>query len=516
MDWRPRHDPWAITLVVTMATFMEILDTSIANVALPHIAGNLSVTVDEGTWVLTSYLVSNAVVLPLSGWLSTRFGRKRFYMSCVAVFTVSSFLCGIAPDLSTLILCRVLQGAGGGGLQPSEQAIIADTFPREKWGVAFSVYGMAVVLAPAIGPTLGGYITDHSSWRWIFFINVPVGIASLVLTQRFVEDPPWLTGKSGIKVDYIGFALVAVGFGALQIVLDKGEREDWFSSTFIVVFAGLAAVGILGAAVWEWFEEHPVVDVRLFRQRNLAVCFVLILVFGAILYSSTVLLPQYVQTVMGYSAEQAGMVLSPGGVVVLVLMPLVGRLLGTVDVRKLIAFGFLVCALALYDMTNIYRGVSFGTAVWYRMFQAAGLAFLFVPLNTAAYVGIPQEKNNQVAGLANLARNIGGSVGISLAQTALSRRAQFHQTHLVSHVTPYDPALRRFANGLAQSLAQRGVAAVEASRRAYAIIYGIVQREAVSLAFIDAIWILAIASLVVIPLVLLMKRPPPGASMAMH
>jgi DHA2 family multidrug resistance protein len=513
--WKPSHNPWTVAMTVTLATFMEVLDTSIANVALPHIAGNLSVGIDESTWVLTSYLVSNAIVLPVSGWLSTVIGRKRFYMSCVALFTVSSFLCGLAPNLGTLIVFRILQGVGGGGLQPSEQAILADTFPPAKRGMAFAIYGMAVVLAPAIGPTLGGYITDNASWRWIFFINVPVGVISLYFSNRVVEDPPWLQGEKPVRIDYIGLGLVALGLGALQIVLDKGERDDWFSSPRITILFGVAVVAIVATALWEWYQEHPIVDVRLLATRNFAVACLMMLMLGVVLFGSTVLLPQYLQVVMGYTAEQAGKVLSPGGLVVIALLPLVGRMLGKIDARWLIAFGFVSTALALFYMTNIYPGISFATAVEYRMYQSIGLAFLFVPIQTVAYVGVPPQKNNQVSALTNLARNVGGGVGIALAQTLLARRSQLHQTQLVSHVTAWSTTLRDVLGGTAAMLSHRGIATMEATRHAYAVLYATVQRQASTLAFIDVLWVGAVICVLMTPLAFLMRRAPKGAA-AMH
>jgi MFS transporter, DHA2 family, multidrug resistance protein len=513
--WRPRANPWAIAMTVTLATFMEVLDTSIANVALPHIAGSLAATVDESTWVLTSYLVSNAVVLPVSGWIAARVGRRRFYMSCVALFTMSSFACGLAPNLPSLIVFRVLQGAGGGGLQPSEQAILADTFPQEKRGMAFAIYGMAVVLAPAIGPTLGGYITDHASWRWIFFINVPVGAASLLLTRRLVEDPPWARpgAKAGARIDYVGFALIVLGLGALQVMLDKGERDDWFSSRLIVAMALLAAAALTAMVIWEWRHAHPIIELKLLARRNFAVSWVLMLMLGMVLFSSTVLLPQYLQTVMGYTAQQAGEVMSPGGLVVLALLPLVGRLIGKVDARWLIGFGFVVTAMALSHMTSIYPGISFRTAMLYRAYQAVGLAFLFVPINTVSYVGVPAEKNNEVSGLINLARNLGGSVGISLAQTLLARRAQVHQTRLVEHVTGWSAPLARLLGGLEQALAHQGTATVEATRRAYGTIYALVQQQAGTLAFIDVIRLLSLACILGVPLTILLQRSKSAPAM---
>src|SRR5580692_12191321 len=327
--WRPAINPWIIAITVTLATFMEVLDTSIANVALPHIAGSLSAGRDESTWVLTSYLVSNAIVLPLSGWLSGVLGRKRFYMTCVAVFTVSSFLCGLAPSLGVLVLCRILQGAGGGGLQPSEQAILNDTFSLEKRGMAFAVYGLAVVVAPTIGPWLGGWITDNFSWRWIFYINVPVGIISLILTSFLVSDPPYMKKaslKSGFRIDYIGIGLISLGLGSMQIILDKGQRDDWLSSNFIRIFAILMVVGIIGGIIWELREKHPVIDLKMLQNRNFAVATVAMFFLGFVLYASTVLIPQMLQELLGYTAELAGKALSPGGAVIMLMMPVVGIL----------------------------------------------------------------------------------------------------------------------------------------------------------------------------------------------
>ncbi|MDP8989938.1 MAG: DHA2 family efflux MFS transporter permease subunit, partial [Acidobacteriota bacterium] len=375
-EWRPRFNPWAIAMTVTLATFMEVLDTSIANVALPHIAGNLSISQDEAAWVLTSYLVANAVILPISAWLSTKFGRKRFYMTCVALFGASSLMCGLAPNFPVLVFFRILQGLGGGGLAPTEQAILADTFPTEKRGQAFSVYGMAVVVAPVIGPTLGGYITDNFSWRWLFLINVPVAIVSLVLSARMLEDPPFLEElrKKMFSVDYIGLGLLATGIGCLQVALDKGEREDWFSSSFIVSFLTIAAIALVTAIIWEYRHPHPVLDIRLFKSRNFSVACLMMFILGAALYGATVLIPQLLQTLMGYTAQQAGMALSPGGITVMFLMPVVGIMIQKFDARYLIAFGFAITAVSLWHMTTLSLDMNFGYAVKLRMFQSAGLA----------------------------------------------------------------------------------------------------------------------------------------------
>src|SRR6202521_3332758 len=357
-EWRPAVNPWIIALTVTLATFMEVLDTSIASVALPHIAGSLSAGQDESTWVLTSYLVSNAIVLPLSGWLSSIIGRKHFYMGCVALFTISSFLCGLAPNLPMLIVFRILQGAGGGGLQPSEQGILADTFAPAKRGMAFAVYGIAVVMAPAIGPTLGGWITDNFTWRWIFFINIPVGIISLLLTSRLIQDPPFLKRRklSETKIDYIGLGFVALGLGALQIVLDKGQRDDWFESHFIVVLSLIAAASLVFVIVWEWRHKDPIIDLHLFRDRTFAVSNLLMFMLGFALLGSTLLLPLFSQTLLGYTAEEAGLALMPGGFTIIVLLPLVGFLLSRYSPRWLLIFGLVVLSGSLFHMTGFEIG----------------------------------------------------------------------------------------------------------------------------------------------------------------
>lgn len=511
--WRPKHNEWAIALTVTMATFMEVLDTSIANVALPHIAGSLSASTDESTWVLTSYLVSNAVILPISGWASDIMGRKRFYMTCVALFGISSLLCGLAPSLALLIFFRVLQGVGGGGLAPSEQAILADTFEPRKRGIAFAVYGMAVVLAPAIGPTLGGWITDNYNWRWLFFINVPVSVLSLFLTNRLVEDPPELAERrnAGIKIDYIGLALVGVGLGCLQVVLDKGQRDDWLHSDFILTFSLIAGTAIIVAVIWEYFQKDPVVDIKMFRNRNFAIAFVMMIMLGFALFGTTVLIPQYVQTLLGYTAERAGMALSPGGLIVMAMMPLVGFLVSHYDARWLIAIGFLACSTALFHMLELNLGIAFSEVVKLRIFQAAGIAFLFVPINTMSYVGVPRNKNNQVSGMVNLARNVGGSVGISIVETLLAQRSQKHQSDLAAHLTSGSPAFQSQLSTMTQRMTSAGYTAADASQRAYNMIYNRVQQQAAALAYNDVIFVFAIACAIMVPLAFLMQKNKPGA-----
>jgi DHA2 family multidrug resistance protein len=516
--WRPAVNPWIIAITVTLATFMEVLDTSIANVALPHIAGSLSAGQDESTWVLTSYLVSNAIVLPLSGWLSSMVGRKNFYMGCVALFTVSSFLCGLAPNLAVLIVCRVLQGAGGGGLQPSEQAILADTFPPAKRGMAFAVYGIAVVSAPAIGPTLGGWITDNFTWRWIFFINIPVGIISLLLTSRLIQDPPYLKRRklSETKIDYVGLGFVALGLGALQIVLDKGQRDDWFESHFILILSLIAAVSLIFVIIWEWQHKDPIIDLHLFRDRTFAVSNLLMFMLGFALLGSTLLLPLFMQTLLGYTAEQSGLALMPGGFTIMLLLPLVGFLLSRYSPRWLLFFGLVVLSTSLFHMAGFDLDMDFRTAATARVFQAAGMAFLFVPINTAAYAFLPRDKNNAASGLMNLARNIGGSVGISLVTTMLDRRTQVHLNYLSSHISPANPAFRSALGGATQAMRASGSSTAYATRQAYALIAGTLQRQAAMLAYIDDFRLLGIAILIMVPLVFLMKKAKPGGGIAVH
>jgi len=516
--WRPAVNPWVIALTVTLATFMEVLDTSIANVALPHIAGSLSAGQDESTWVLTSYLVSNAIVLPLSGWASSVLGRKRFYMFCVTLFTVSSFMCGLAPNLGILILCRVLQGAGGGGLQPSEQAILADTFPPAKRGMAFAVYGMAVVMAPAIGPTLGGWITDNYSWRWIFYINVPIGILSLLLTGRLIEDPPYLKAqhKPEHGIDYFGLGLLAVGLGSLQVILDKGERDDWFGSHLILTLTIICVVCLVAVIFWELHHKNPIIDIRLFGDRTFAIGNSLMFVLGIALYGTTVLLPLYMQTLMGYTATEAGFALTPGALVIMVCMPVVGFLLSKVDARALLVFGMVMLSYSLFHMTNFDLQIDYHTAVMARVIQSFGLAFLFVPINTTAYAYLPREKNNAASGLINLSRNIGGSVGISFVTTMLDRRAQAHQVTLGAHMNAANPQLQAAVNGAARTFQTHGSSPALAVQQAHALLSYTLQQQATLLSYIDNFRILGYLVLCLIPVIFLIRKPKRGVSMAAH
>ena len=512
--WQPKFNPWLIGVVVALAAFMEVLDTSIANVALPYMAGSLGASTDESTWVLTSYLVSNAIVLPISGWIAGTIGRKRFFMICLVIFTISSLLCGIAPSLGAIILFRVLQGAGGGGLQPMAQAILADTFPPEKRGIAFALYGVTVIVAPTVGPTLGGWITDNYTWRWIFFINLPIGILTLLLVFRLIDDPPWAkrAAGAGIKIDYIGVALLTLGIGALQVMLDKGQEDDWFGSHFILTLAILAAVGLVSLVIWEWYHKDPIIDVRMFKNLNFLGANVMMFALGIMLFSSLVMMPLYLQTLMGYTAESAGLVLSGGGLILLFLMPIAGVLSSKVQARYLIAFGWLVLSLAMYYSTqHLDLDISFRFASMLRVIQVFGLGFLFVPINLASYIGVPAEKSSSVAGLVNFMRNIGSSIGTSMVTTLIARRAQFHQVYLVAHVTPGQPTFRQSVTALAAHLAASGLDAKRATSQASGRLYHLLIGQATTLAYIDTFWVLAVGAGIMFGLSFLLKRNEPGA-----
>lgn len=497
-------------MTVTLATFMEVLDTSIANVSLPHIAGSLGATYDEATWILTSYLVSAAIVLPVSGWLSTMIGRKRFYMTCVALFTICSFFCGIATSLPMLIIARVLQGAGGGGLQPSEQAILADTFSVEKRGMAFSLYGMAVVVAPAIGPTLGGWITDNFTWHWIFFINLPVGMLSLFLTHRFVEDPPWMKEEKqgGIRIDYIGLALIVIGVAAFQMVLDKGQEDDWFASKVILTMFSIGVPTLFAFFLWEWFHPNPIVDVRLLKNRNFGTAVFFSFALGIVLFGSTVLIPEFLQSTLGYTAERAGEALSPAGLVMMAMMPIAGRLTGTkVDPRLLVCIGFLGTSFSLHRFTNINLQMDFFQIMSLRMVQVVFMPLIFVPISTLNYIGVPREKNNQVSGMSSFARNLGGSIGTSLLATFLERQNQTHQMALAAHTNHANPNFEHLLAGLKAMFLSQGYDAATAATKALAMAYQTVQLQASTMSFVNSFWVMSLIVFCLAPLPFVMRRP---------
>ena len=512
--WKPRANPWLIAFVVSLAAFMEVLDTSIANVALPHIAGNMGATSEESTWVLTSYLVSNAIVLPITGWLVSLFGRKRFFLICISLFTISSLFCGVAPTLGILLLSRVIQGVGGGGLQPMAQAILADTFPPEKRGLAFSVYGVTAVVAPSIGPTLGGWITDNYTWRWIFLMNLPVGLLAIFLVLSFVEDPPFLrrTKLEESRIDYVGFGLLAVGIAFLQIVLDKGQEDDWFGSNFIVTLTVIAVICLVILVIWELNVQHPILDVRLFTNVNFATSSVMMFMVGAASFSTTVLMPQFLQSLLGYTAESAGMVLSAAAVLLLIELPLVGQLTRKIQARYLMAFGWATLTLSMfYSTQRMDLQMSFSAATWLRIAQYLPMGFIFIPATMVAYLGLPQDKSNAVAGLINFVRNMGSSVGTSAVTTILARRAQVHQAMLASHTAVSAPIFGQTADALASQLESCGVHG--AQLQAYGRMYRTMQDQASALSYIDTFWILGIAAGIMFFLSFLLKKNNPrGAS----
>src|SRR6516162_5371445 len=458
--------------------------------------------------------VSNAIVLPMTGWLAGTIGRKRFFMSCLAVFTVSSLLCGIAPSLALLLLFRVMQGAGGGGLQPMAQAILADTFPPEKRGLAFAAYGITAIMAPTIGPTLGGWMTFNYSWRWVFFINLPVGVITWLLVRRFVEDPPYLQRlkRAGVKLDYIGIALLIFGVGALQILLDKGQEDDWFGSRFITSLVIISVVSLISLVVWEWFEKAPIIDVRMFKNFNFAGASLMLFMLGVLLFSSLVLMPQFLQTLLGYTSELAGFALSAGGLVLLIETPITGQLTTKVQARRLIAFGWLALSLAMfYSTKRIDLQMSFSAATWLRIAQVVGLGFLFVPITLVAYVGIAPEKNNAVAGIINFMRNMGSSVGTSLVTTLVARRSQFHQEILGDYVRSGSFTFGNTLGGLTQLAANSGLSGPDAQRHAYAAIYQTVQAQAATLAYVDTFMVLAVGSGIMFLLAFALRKNDPGS-----
>ena len=512
-QWRPRVNPWAIAATVALAAFMEVLDTSIANVALPYIAGGLAASQDQSEWVLTTYLVANAVVLPMGGWAASVIGRKNFFMLCIVIFTCSSFLCGIAPSLPMLLLFRVFQGAGGGGLQPMAQAIMADSFEPRKRGLAFALYGLVAVLAPSIGPTIGGWITDNYSWHWIFYINIPVGMLALFLVHRLVEDPPFLKHDwaNFKKVDYIGILLLALSMGSLEIFLDKGEERDWFGSHFVVGFMITFAVSFIGLIWWEWRAKAPLMELRLYKFKNFAICSFLMLITGGFLNAGTVLQPQFLQADLGYTATIAGLALGGGGLVLLVVMPLAGQAVTRFPARNIICFGFCLFAIGyIYSARHLNLGMSFGFASWMRMVQIVAIPFVFISVTTAAYFGLPSEKNNQVAGLINFARNIGGSVLISLSNAFVTESAQFHQANLLSSISPSSPNYQQRLSQYTSVFKGIGGSA-NAGLLAQTTIYSQLRAQTQALAYVDVYYVLGAASIVMIFLSFLLDKNNPKA-----
>jgi DHA2 family multidrug resistance protein len=508
-----RHNPWLIAVVVSIATFMLVLDTSIANVALREIAGNLAAGLDESTWIITTYLVANAIIIPISGWLASVIGRKRYYMICVATFTVASLLCGLAWNLQWLIAFRVLQGLGGGGMAPSEQAILADTFPPEKRSQAFALYGIAVILAPTVGPTLGGWITDNYSWHWIFFINIPFGILSLTLVQWMLVEPEVLERERrerlsrGLRIDWLGFILVASALGCLEIVLDRGQEDDWFHSQFIVTFAVISAASFIFLFAWELTCDDPIVDLRLLLGRQFGTSFLVMTAVGAVLFASTQIVPQLLQTNFAYTAYLAGLSMMAGGVAMLVMMPVSGALSSRVQPKYMMAAGMGIVAIAMWHMTSLVPNASFGFFSWGRVFQMLGLPLLFIPINIAAYAGLGPEHTNQASALINVARNLGGSIGISLANTEIAQRSQFHQERLVEHVYPSSLAYQHTSQQMTDYFVAQGSSLAQAQGQVIGWIGQMVESQAALLAYIDVFRQAALFAAIMVPLVLLLLRP---------
>jgi MFS transporter, DHA2 family, multidrug resistance protein len=514
-EWRPKFNPWLVALAVMGATFMEVLDTTVVNVAMPHMAGNLSASTEEVTWVLTSYLVANAIVLPATGWLSSRFGRKRFLITCIIIFTLSSALCGMASSLGMLIVSRVLQGAGGGALQPISQAVLLESFPPKKRGMAMAVWALGVVVAPIIGPTLGGWITDNYSWRWVFYINLPIGVLAVAMTQMFVEDPPYLShGRSG-TIDYIGFGLLAIWVGSLQIMLDKGQLEDWLASPFIRVLAVLFVVGLIAFIVWELTVKHPIVHLRIFKDRNFATGSGLMTVVGVILYGSIALVPLFLQQLLGYSAFESGLALSPRGIGSLCMMLIVGRIIGVIDSRLLVVLGFGLLGFATMQFANLSLMIAPRNIIWPNILSGLSMACIFVPLTTLTMGTLPQRELGNATGMFNLMRNLGGSVGIATVTTLLSRGAQIHQAILVGHLTPYDAAFREhMARGVAALAPQVG--SIVAGRAMTGVSYLELLRQSVLSSYVDDFRFMAMLCFLCIPAMLLFRKPQHAVEISGH
>ncbi|MRR56782.1 MAG: DHA2 family efflux MFS transporter permease subunit [Deltaproteobacteria bacterium] len=506
---------WLITIAVMIPTFMEIVDTSVANVALPHMQGSLNAGTDEVTWVITSYLVSNAVVLPMTGWLSRLFGRKRFLISCIILFTLSSFLCGAAPNLGSLIFFRVVQGAAGGALIPISQAILMESFPPSQQGMAMAIFGVGAMFGPVVGPTLGGWITDNMSWRWIFYINVPVGVIAVLMVNYFIFDPAYLK-RIKARIDYWGLTFLVLGIGSLQVVLDKGQQDDWFNSSFIISFFLISALSLFLFFYVELKHEHPIVNLRLFKDISFSSGNFIMFIVGFCLYGSIVMIPLFLQTLMGYNATMAGMVLAPGGLATLIAMPLVGALIQKYDGRWVVLGGLVLGAWSMFMMQRFTLDASYWVFVWPRIVLGVGLGMIFVPLITITLSTIPKMEMGNATGINNLLRNIGGSVGIATATTLLSRMSQFYQTNLAAHVNPYSPITHSRLAELQQGAVAKGIDAITAQKTALGIMYGTVLKQAAMLAYNYIFWIIGIAFLVVIPFLLLLKKPKGHGPLEIH
>jgi len=506
-DHQPiRVNPWIVTAAVMLATFMEILDTTVVNVAIPHLAGNLGATVEEGTWVVTSYLVSNAIILPMAGWLANRFGRRRILLTCVTGFTLTSLLCGMATSLEWLIFFRVLQGLTGGGLQPLAQAVLLETFPPKKHGTAMAAFGLGIILAPILGPTLGGWITDNYTWRWIFYLNLPVGALSVIMISAFVHDPDYIRKQRTGGVDLWGIGFLALGFGMLQVVLDTGQRKDWFGSAQIRVWTALCLFGLVAMIVRELKASHPIVDLRVLRDQTFSAGVFLMTMLGFVLYASLMLLPIFLQTLLGYPALQAGLALSPRGLGSLLMMPVAGLLTNRFDPRKLIGAGLVIGAYTMFSLSHLNLNAGYWDIFWPQVIQGGAMAFLFIPLMAVSMSGIAKEKMGNATSIYNLMRNIGGSFGIATMTTFLARRNQVHQDQLVSHITQYDLRTQMTLRGMQSWFRLHGYNSVDAGKKALGAVYGMVQQQAAMLSFVEAFWVMGIIFLCMVPLLFLLRN----------
>ena len=504
-EWHPRHSPWLIAMGVMLATFMEVLDTSIANIALPHIAGSLSATPEEATWVLTSYLVANAIVLPTTGWLANHFGRKRVFITCIMLFTLSSALCGLAWSLPTLIFARVLQGVGGGAMVPIAQSIMLESFPRQKRGAAMAIFAQGVVVAPILGPTLGGWITDSYSWRWIFYINLPVGILAILAAQWLVEDPPYIQRNKSATIDYVGFGLLAVWLATLQILLDKGQEADWFGAVWVRWFALVSILSFTGFVWWQLKTDHPLVDLKVFKNRNFTIGLILMTTLGAILYGTTAQIPLFLQTLMGYPALQSGYAMSPRGIAAFVTTFFVGRLVGKMRAKWMLVIGFVLLAVSSFMLSDLNLQVAQINVIWPSIVNGIAISFIFVPLTTATMSQLAQQQLGNATGLYNLMRNLGGSIGIAFVTTMLARGAQAHQALMVGHLAPDNSAFRQQLDAANKLLAHH-TDPVTASRQAYNAVYSLLDQQAHLWAFVDNFYIFGALALVTMPLIFLFKR----------
>ncbi|NPD67035.1 DHA2 family efflux MFS transporter permease subunit [Lichenicola cladoniae] len=507
-DWKPKGNPWLIAIVVTLAAFMEILDTTIVNVSLPHIAGDLSTSYNDAAWALTSYLAANGIVLTISGWLGRRLGRKRYFLICIVMFTVFSFLCGVATSLPQLIVFRLFQGLFGGGLQPNQQSIILDTFPPAKRGGAFAITAIATIVAPVLGPTLGGYITDNFSWRWVFFLNVPVGIFAALAVSALVEDPPWARMRK-TPVDLIGLSLITIGLGCLEVMMDRGEDDDWFGSTFICVLAVLSVAGILGAVGWLLTTKRPAVDLRVLGDRNFAIGAMLIGVVGIVLYASAVLVPQFAQQVVGYTATLAGLILSPGGLGIIVLIPLVNIAMKHVETRYIIATGFTIMGASLVYSSHLILQIDFKHLVMFRLAQTAALGFLFVPISTIAYRTLPREMNGDASALFSMFRNVFGAIGIAMSTSLITQRTQVREAHMTHWMTPFYQPYNEYIHRSEMLLQRLGRPPASIHAGAQHQIYQQFVRQATVLAYNDCFLLFSLIAFAVVPFCFLLK---PGVS----